>query len=130
MREDPEDIHRILYEEREPEKLPQDVQDRIDELLRDREYMCSTPSQASDDAPQPSPRLNKRESGAGLDAMSGVWRMLAVHETKEKFTITAPSFNAFQQAEPHWLDRPPISWETLDFSKNKCEKWLKEHHSN
>lgn len=120
MRESMDDIQKILTEDRESKGLPHDLQERINYMLKDEDHIQSTPSQFSE--------ASRRESSATFDAQSGLWRMLSLQDTKDKFRVSSPTYNAFEQNEPHWLENPAVPWQILDQSKRKCLNWLSEQH--
>ncbi|CAH0546570.1 unnamed protein product [Brassicogethes aeneus] len=57
--------------------------------------------------------------------VSNIWQMMESNCTNT-FQMSTPNFNAYQEQKPHWLDRPLISWDTLNASTLKCQKWLKD----
>ncbi|XP_015833339.1 uncharacterized protein LOC107397509 [Tribolium castaneum] len=69
--------------------------------------------------------LQKRKS-SDSSTSSITWHLLAVNRANKKFEITPPAYNAFNQTEPHWLERESVSWEKLEKATLKCEEWLEQ----
>lgn len=122
LNENIDDIVQILQREPEDQPLPEKVRQKTEEILRDEEYLNSSPSLSLENLVYPT----KDSSTASYDILSGMWKMLATNCDKEKFAITPPNYNAFQLDVPHWLETEPLPWKVMDNSREKCEKWLKE----
>lgn len=114
-------IDKTLLEAKAVNKiLPEDLQIKLDEIFREKDFNCGPDL----DIPDRDPELPEQSEGTtDVDEMSGVWNLL---KTKDELICTGPDYDAFRQQTPHWLDRTKIPWTTLDDAKEKCEEWMKK----
>ena len=54
-----------------------------------------------------------------------MWRMIEAEAQKGEFEITQPGYNRYESVTLDWIKRDQMEQEITDFSKEKCEKWLK-----
>lgn len=118
-----EDIKQVLAKSKKSAELPQSTEKYINTVLQDEEHINPNPSPVSEEIQD-----IRRESDISC-MTSEMWQMLACNE-QNHFQISPPNFDAYNQENPHWLDKPRISWETINRSKQMCEKWLNQHYKH
>ncbi|XP_071050049.1 uncharacterized protein [Onthophagus taurus] len=112
-----EDVIQVLEAPKEPKPLFPETIESIDKILSEPGLV-----QFVEDVQPESTEMS-------YDYMSGFWNMVKEHCEGKKFEITPPNYDAYNQSEPHWLNRPSVpSQDVLDYSKIKCQKWLSEHN--
>lgn len=80
-----------------------------------------------------------RRSGRGspptefeIDSTSfpSMWRMIEAEAQDGVFEITQPGYNRYERVTLDWIKRDQLETDTTDFSRVKCEKWLKIKRNN
>lgn len=69
--------------------------------------------------------LSVSRKSSSSSGNSNTWQLL-VANSSDRFEISHIGSNILQRKK-HWLERPSISWETVDGSRIKCEKWLDKY---
>lgn len=59
------------------------------------------------------------------DNMTGIWRLIYEKSNESpNFHVTPKEFNIYEEPELYWLKAPDVSWKDIEFSKEKCRRWL------
>lgn len=59
-----------------------------------------------------------------------MWRMIEAEAEKGVFEITQPGYNRYESVNLDWIKRDQMEQDTTDFSRDKCERWLKIRKGN
>ncbi|XP_054283771.1 uncharacterized protein LOC129000711 isoform X2 [Macrosteles quadrilineatus] len=130
-REMTDKLSELCVEKLQRQRRPQSPALAVESGTESRELTVRSPGADSDRLSRRSHRTpggsrkTPSKTTRGLDAMSGLWNMLA---TYDEFVVTPPGFNLYQQDKPHWLDQEPIPWEERERARRKCVKWLRNYH--
>lgn len=54
-----------------------------------------------------------------------MWRMVEAEANNGLFQITKPGYNRYENVSFDWIKRDIKPEETMEFSRDKCERWLK-----
>lgn len=113
--------------------MPDELKKEIEEIFEDKEYMNQDekeiPEQAGlmvKDEEEKNDENNEKVEDK-FDHMEGVWNMLA---SSKDMVVSPPNYNVNMQKNPHWMNRPVVSWDVLDKSRVKCEKWMENNSDN
>lgn len=113
MTESVDSIQVILNNKREPQPMPQPLKDRLEEILKDSEFLYSSSSDISDEETNTEDKSVNKNSGKPFKIHKGV-------TSSNQVELNSINCNPPEESQ----DRPTVSWQTLNFSKLKCEKWL------
>lgn len=121
INENVDTIVKVIKTPKNMKELPASLKEEINKLLSEPELVTTQVEQIT----MP---VNSSED-LTYDYMSGIWGMIDAQCKDTKFTISPMNFDIYNQSEPHWLERPEISQQTIDESKVKCQKWLTRYHT-
>lgn len=116
-------------------RLPEELRKEIEEIFKDEEYLTVGPDldiperagilkEEVIDEEKSEEKTEEVIQEKEFDQMSGMWKMLA---TSDDMIISPPGYRSDWQNEPHWLDRPGVSWRTREKAREKCEEWMREN---
>lgn len=112
MTESVDSIQVILNNKREPPLMPQPLKERLEEMLKDREFLYSSSSDISDETKNEDKSVNKN-SGKPFKIHQGL-------KSNNQIELNSINCNTPEESQ----ERPAVSWQTLNLSRLKCEKWL------